>query len=123
MDAKGTSKKTCLLCEQIIQSNNPDFTRRRMYEKVKLFSVQRKIGDFHKDFYIQQIERSAYQRSYYKIFGEHHVADVRHKSFESTPVNIRNQSHYANDLALKPTFNYRMKYLITIIPYPWNVAV
>ena len=28
--------------------------------------MQRKIGDFHKDFYIKQIEKLAYHRSYYK---------------------------------------------------------
>ena len=59
LDAKGKSKKTCFLCEQLIQVKNPDLTRGRLYERVKLFSVQRKIGDFHKDFYIQQIEKLA----------------------------------------------------------------
>ena len=39
---------------QLIQANTPYFTRRILYERVKLFSVQRKIGDFRKDFYIQK---------------------------------------------------------------------
>ena len=47
--------------------------------EIKLFSLQRKIGDFHKAFYIQQIEKFAYQRSYYKILRKNHVSDVRHK--------------------------------------------
>ena len=64
MDAKGTSKKTCLLCEQLNQSKTPDLTRVRMYERLKLFSIQRKIGDLHKDFYIKQIEKLVYHRSY-----------------------------------------------------------
>ena len=34
-----------------------------MYERVKPFSIQRKIGDFHKDFYIQQIEKLDYHCS------------------------------------------------------------
>ena len=76
LDAKGTYKNNCFLCEQLIQSRPPDFTRGRLYERVKLFSVQLNIGDFHKDFYIQKIEKLAYNRSYYKI-----LADVRHKSF------------------------------------------
>ena len=88
MDAKGTSKNTCFLCEQLIQSKTPDLTRGRMYEIVKMFSIQHMIDDFHKDFYIQQIEKLAYHRSYYKIIGKHHVADVRHKAFESTPGDI-----------------------------------
>ena len=54
LDAKGTSKNTYFLCEQLIQDNNPDFTRGRLHERVKLFFVQRKIGDFHKSFYIQK---------------------------------------------------------------------
>ena len=50
-----------------------------------MFSIQHKIGDFHKDFYIKETEKLAHHRSYYKILGKHHVADVRHKAFESTP--------------------------------------
>ena len=73
-----------------------------MYERVKLFSVKRKIGDFHKDFYIQQIEKLAYHRSFYKILGKHHVAGVRHNSFESTPGNIRHRSDYAERFIFKP---------------------
>ena len=30
-DAKGKSKKTCFLCEQLIQTKNPDFTRGILY--------------------------------------------------------------------------------------------
>ena len=63
-DAKGTSKKNCFLCEQLIQAKTPYFTRGRLYERVKLFSIQRRIGDFHKDLYIQQIEKLSYHRSY-----------------------------------------------------------
>ena len=88
LDAKVTSKNICFLCEQLIQTKTPGFTRGRLYDRVKLFSIQRKIGDFHKDFYIQQIEKLAYDRSYYKILRKHHVDDVRHKAFESTPGNI-----------------------------------
>ena len=53
LDEKITSRKTCFLCEQKTQARTPDFTRGRLYERVKLFSIQRKIDDFHKDFYIQ----------------------------------------------------------------------
>ena len=57
LDAKGKSKRTCFLCEELIKTKTPDFTRGKMYERVKLFSMQRKIGDFHKAFYIKQIEK------------------------------------------------------------------
>ena len=80
-DARGKSKKTCFLCEKLIQTKTPNFTRGRLYERVKLFSIQRKIGDLHKDFYIKKIEKPAYHHSYYKILGKHHVADVRYKQF------------------------------------------
>ena len=95
MDAKETSKKICFLCEQLIQANTPDFTRGILHERVKLFSIQRKIGDFHKDFYIKQIKKSAYHRSYCKILGKQHVTDIRHKSFEPTPGDISTWSDYA----------------------------
>ena len=50
LDAKGESKRNCFLCEKLIQAKTTDFTHGRLYERVKLFSIQRKIGDFHKDF-------------------------------------------------------------------------
>ena len=79
LDAKGTSKKTCFLCEQLIQAKTIYFTRGRMYKRVKLFPIQHKIGNLHREFYIQQTEKLAYNRIYYKIIGKYHVADVRYK--------------------------------------------
>ena len=79
LDAKGKSKRTCFLCEELIKTKTPGFTSGKLYERVKPFSMQCKIGDFHKDFYIKQIEKLAYHRSYYKILGKHHVSDIRHK--------------------------------------------
>ena len=64
--------------------------------------MQRKIGDFHKDFYIKQIEKLAYHRIYYKILGKHHVSDVRHKAFESTSGDISNRSNYAELFGFDP---------------------
>ena len=37
---------------------------------------------------MKQIKKLAYHCSYYKLLGKLHVADVRHKSFESTPGNV-----------------------------------
>ena len=95
LDAKGKSKRTCFLCEELIKIKTPDFTRGKLHDRVKNISIQHNIGDLHKDFYIQQIEKLAYRRSYYKILGKHHVADVRHKAFVSTPGYISTCSDYA----------------------------
>ena len=102
MDAKGKSKRTCFLCEELIKTKTPDFTRGKLHERVKLFSMQRKIGDFHNEFYIKQIEKLSYHRSYYKILGKHHVDEVRHKVFESTPVDISTRSDYAERFGFEP---------------------
>ena len=67
-----------------------------------MFSIQHKIGDFHKDFYIHQIEKLAYHRIYYKILGKNHVAGVRHKSLESTPCDISTRSDYAKRFRFVP---------------------
>ena len=72
------------------------------HERVKLFSMQRKIGDSHKDLYIKQIEKLEYHRSYYKILGKHHFSDVRHKAFESTPGDIITWSYYAEQFSFYP---------------------
>ena len=63
--------------------------------------MQQKIGDFHNEFYIKQIEKLAYHRSYYKILGKHHDAEVRHKSFESTPGDISTRSYYAKQFSFE----------------------
>ena len=102
MDTKGKSKRTCFLCEDCIKIKTPDFTRGKLYERVKLFSMQRKIGDFHSEFYIKQIEKLAYHRCYYKILGKNHVADVRHKAFDSTPGDIITRSDYAERFVFDP---------------------
>ena len=54
LDAKGKSKRTCFLCEELIKTKTPDFTHGKIDERVKLFSMQRKIGDFHKEFILNQ---------------------------------------------------------------------
>ena len=102
MDANVKSKRTCLLCDELIKIKTPNFTREKLHERVKLFSMQRKIGDFHNVFYIKQIEKLAYHRSYYKILGRHHVADVRHKAFASTPGEISTRSDYAEKFGFDP---------------------
>ena len=56
LDAKGKSKRTCFLCEKLIKTKTPDFTRGKLYERVKLFSMQRKISDFHKDFWQSKMD-------------------------------------------------------------------
>ena len=101
LDAKEKSKNTCFFCEKLIQSKTPDFTRRRMYERVKLFYIQRKLGYFHKDFYIQTIEKLAYHCSCYKILGKHHVSGVIHKAFESTPGAISTRSDYSKPFSFE----------------------
>ena len=62
--------------------------------------MQRKIGDFHNEFYIIRIEKLAYHRSYYKIIGKIHVSDVRHKAFESKPGDISTWSDCAERFGL-----------------------
>ena len=79
LDAKGTSKNTCFLCEHLIQYKAPYFTRGILYDRVKLFLFNIRLVIFKKTFYIQQIEELSYHRSYYKILEKHHVAGVRHE--------------------------------------------
>ena len=62
LDAKGKSQRI-FSYEQLIQAKTPDFTRGKLCERVKLFSIQHNIGDFYKDFYILQIEKLAYHYS------------------------------------------------------------
>ena len=50
LDTKGKSKSTCFLCEELIKTKTPDFTRGKIHERVKLFPTQGKIGDFQKTF-------------------------------------------------------------------------
>ena len=101
LDAKRLSKKTCFLCEQLIQAKTPDFTRGRLYERVKMFYVQRKIGDFHKDFIFNSLKNYPTTAVTTKYL-ENHVADIRHKAFESTPGDISNRSDYSKQFIFEP---------------------
>ena len=78
---------------------------------------------FKNEFYIKQIEKLAYHRSYYKILGKYHVADVRHRAFESTPGDISTWYDYAERFGFDPDGHYRMNSLTTIVPYQWKVSV
>ena len=81
----------------------------RFIKKVNVSSVyDNGGGDVHQpndtvqEFYIKQIEQLAYHRIYYKIIGEYHVDYVRHKMFESTPVDISTQYDYAEQFGFDP---------------------
>ena len=123
LDAKGKSKRTFFLCEELIKINNPDFTRGKLHERVKLFSMQRNIGNFHNESYIKQIEKFAYHRSYYNILGKNMLLtlDIKHLSPHqvTSVLGLIMQKYFALILTVK----YRMNSLTTIVPYPWNVAV
>ena len=57
---------------------------------------------FTKNFILNKSKKLAYHRSYYRILGKHQVADVRHKSFESTPGNINTWPYYAENFSFEP---------------------
>ena len=40
LDAEGKSKRTGFFCEELIKIKTTDFTRGKLHERVKLFSVQ-----------------------------------------------------------------------------------
>ena len=40
LDAKDKYKRTCFLCEELIKIKTPDFTRGKLHERVKLFSMK-----------------------------------------------------------------------------------
>ena len=110
VDTDGKAKKTCLLCEQLIESKTENFSRGRFYERLKLFSIQRTIGDFHKNFYVKQIEKLVYHRNCYKLLGKFHVADIRHKAFESSPGDISTRSDYAERFSFEPEGQLQSEY-------------
>ena len=58
--------------------------------------------NFTKAYKFQQIQKLAYHRSYYRILGKHHVADVIHVSFEPTLGDISTQSYYVKQFSFEP---------------------
>ena len=85
--------------------------------------MQRKIGDFYNEFYIKQIEKLAYHRSYYKILGKIMLLTLDIKRLSPHQVTSVLGLIMQNDLDLITTVKYRMNSLTTIVPYPWKVAV
>ena len=76
-------------------------TRKASWENKTVFHATQDWW-FSQLLFIKQIKKLAYHRSYYKILGKHHVADVRHKSFESTPGDIITWSDYAEQFCFDP---------------------
>ena len=44
LDAKRKSKRNCFLCEELIKTKTSDFICGKLHERVKMFSMQRKIA-------------------------------------------------------------------------------
>ena len=123
MDAKGKSKRNCFLCEELIKIRTPDFTRGKLHGRVKLFSMQRNIGDFHNEFYIKQIEKLAYTAVTTKYLENIMLLMLDIKRLSPHQVTSVLGLIMQNDLALIPTVKYIMNSLTTIVPYLWRVAV
>ena len=103
-------EKTCLHCEQLIQAKDSTFVRGRFYQRMKLFCVQRKIGDFHNEFYIKQIEKLVYHRNCYKLLGKYQVAKTRHEAFQSLPGHISTRSDYSERFKCEPDGQLQSEY-------------
>ena len=85
--------------------------------------MQRKIGDFHKDFYIKQIEKLATTAVTTKYFENIMLMTLDINYLSPHQVTSVLGLIMQNDLALIPIVKYRMNSLTTIVPYSWKVAV
>eukprot|EP00978_Attheya_sp_CCMP212_P009408 scaffold22285_cov77-Attheya_sp.AAC.1 len=68
----------------------------------KLFKLEKKIGEFHEEYYRPSIERLVYHRSYYKILGKNNVAAIRQDAFQNSPGSIATRSDYAEKFSFAP---------------------
>eukprot|EP00978_Attheya_sp_CCMP212_P041629 scaffold240978_cov74-Attheya_sp.AAC.1 len=68
----------------------------------KLFKLEKKIGEFHEEYYRPSIERLIYHRSYYKILGKNNVAAIRQDAFQNSPGSIATRSDYAEKFSFAP---------------------
>eukprot|EP00978_Attheya_sp_CCMP212_P034636 scaffold146167_cov65-Attheya_sp.AAC.1 len=68
----------------------------------KLFKLEKKIGEFHLDYYLPSIDRLVYHQSYYKIPGKNNVAAIRQHAFQSSPGSIVTRSDYAEKFSFAP---------------------
>ena len=101
LDAKGTYKNTCFLCEKLIQDKTPNLTCGRMYERVRLFSIQRNIGDFSQRLLYSTNLKFFLPTQLLQNTWKNHVDDVIHKSFECTPGDISTWSYYAKKVSFE----------------------
>ena len=85
--------------------------------------MQQKIGNFHSEFYIKQIEKLAYHRSYYKILGKIMFLALGINHFNPHQVTSVLGQIMLNNFSLILRVKYRMNYLTTIVPYTWKVDV
>ena len=120
LDAKGTYKRTCFLCEQLIRYKTPDFTCGRTYERVKLFFVNTRLVIFTKIFIFNKLKilpTTAVTTKY--------LENIILLTLCKNHLNLNQATSVLgqimpNELDLNPTVNCRMNYLTTIIPYLWK---
>jgi len=89
----------CVVCDS---NNDTDVAHGKLTFRKKLFKLEKKIGEFHRDYYLPSIERLVYHRAYYKILGKNNVAAIRQDAFQSSPGSIATRSDYAEKFSFAP---------------------
>ena len=123
LDTKVKSKRTCFLCEELIKTRTPHSTRGKLHERVKLFFMQREIGDFHNDFILNKSKNQPTTTVTTKYLENIMLLTLEIKNLSPHQVKSVLGLIMQNDLALIPRVKYRMNSLKTIVPYPWKVDV
>ena len=91
-----------LICHACDTSTDTDTVRGKVTFRKKLFKLEKKIGEFHSEYYLPSIEKLVYHRSYYKILGKNNVASIRQEAFQSSPGSIATRSDYAEKFSFAP---------------------
>eukprot|EP00978_Attheya_sp_CCMP212_P013312 scaffold33437_cov68-Attheya_sp.AAC.7 len=94
-----TRSTTCHTCHT---NTEMDVVPGKLTFGKKLFKLEKKIGEFHEEYYRPSIERLVYHRSYYKILGKNNVAAIRQDAFQNSPGSIATRSDYAEKFSFAP---------------------
>ena len=66
-------KKQCQFCE----ASTDEILTKTLHTRAELFTMKSSIVDFHRDFYIPEIQKLVFQLPHVHIIGTHHCGNMR----------------------------------------------
>ena len=86
----------------MIKTTETDIITGKLTFRKNIFKLEKKIDEFHQDYYLPSNASLVYHQSHHKIIGKNNAAAIRQHKFQSSPVSIATRSDYAEKFIFPP---------------------